>query len=236
MPQGEQMDCVLPLQMNSGHQLRQPPNSGRQRRKAKQLLRWKGVERHDMAKQNRRTPYMATRLVGGWGRLGAPLLATLLALGAPAVAQQASEAQRNAIRQACPADYQAHCANVPAAGQAAFACLQRNMASLSRPCQQAVRAVAGGAAPRGAASSSSAAAPAAPQSTRSQPAGAAQYAAPMSPREQAMVLRQSCGGDYRALCSGVPLGGGRAIACLRANAAALSPQCGQALSAARGNR
>ena len=51
-----------------------------------------------------------------------------------------------------------------------------------------------------------------------------------------MILRQSCGGDFRALCSGVPLGGGRAIACLRAHAGSLSPQCGEALSAARGSR
>ncbi|MGC2524314.1 MAG: hypothetical protein WA417_17030, partial [Stellaceae bacterium] len=61
-----------------------------------------------------------------------PVVAVFLALGAPALAQQATQAQRDAIRQACPADYQAHCANVPAAGQAAFACLQRNLASLSQ--------------------------------------------------------------------------------------------------------
>jgi hypothetical protein len=158
-------------------------------------------------------------------------VAVFLALGAPAFAQQATQAQRDAIRQACPADYQAHCANVPGAGQAAFACLQRNLASLSQPCQQAVQAVAGGAAAGGAAAPGAAAAPAAPR-----PAAPAQYAAPMTPREQMMVLRQSCGGDYRALCSGVPLGGGRAIACLRANAASLSRQCFQALGAARGTR
>ena len=58
----------------------------------------------------------------------------------------------------------------------------------------------------------------------------------MSPRQQLMVLRQSCGDDYRALCRGVAFGGGRAIACLRANAASLSPQCFQALGAARGSR
>ena len=159
-----------------------------------------------------------------------PVVAVFLALGAPALAQQATQAQRDAIRQACPADYQAHCANVPAAGQAAFACLQRNLASLSQPCQQAVQAIAGGAAPRATAAPSTAA-PAAPQ-----PAAPAQYAAPMSPRQQLMVLRQSCGDDYRALCRGVALGGGRAIACLRANAASLSPQCFQALGAARGSR
>jgi hypothetical protein len=151
------------------------------------------------------------------------LMGAVLALSAPALAQQASQAQRNAIRQACPADYQRLCAAVPAGGKESFACLQRNMAGLAPACQRAVAAVSGGAAPRAAPSSGAA-------------AGPAPAAAPMSPREQMMVLRQSCAGDYRALCSGVPLGGGRAIACLRANAASLSPQCGGALSAARQNR
>jgi hypothetical protein len=158
-----------------------------------------------------------------------PALVIFIAFAAPAVAQQATQAQQNAIRQACPADYQAHCANVPAAGKAAFACLQRNVASLSPACQQAVRAV--GAAPQGNASSSAATAPSTAPSS-----GSGQYAAPMPLREELALLRQSCGADYRALCRGVPLGGGRAIACLRANASSLSPQCGHALSNARGNR
>jgi hypothetical protein len=165
-------------------------------------------------------------------RLGLAL-AMLFLLIAPAAAKQANEAQRNAIRQACPADDQTYCANdVPAAGEAAFACLKRNLASLSPACQSAVKAVSTGAAHRGLSSSTSAA-PAAsqsPQAVRSQPAS------PMSPREELMVLRQSCGGDFRALFSGIPLGGGRAIACLRAHAGSLSPQCGEALSAAHGSR
>jgi hypothetical protein len=156
-------------------------------------------------------------------------VAMLLALTAPADAQQATEAQQNAIRQACPADYQAHCSSVPAAGRAAFACLQRNVASLSQACQQAVRAVSGGGA-HGASPSTMATAPGA-----SAPAAPTQPA-PMTVREELALLRQSCGGDFRAYCSGVPLGGGRAIACLRAHADALSPQCGDALSAARGGR
>jgi hypothetical protein len=152
------------------------------------------------------------------------LLAAALALSVPAIAQQPTAAQRNAIRQACPADYQAHCASVPTGGRASLVCLQQHASSLSAACRRAVESVGGGgaAAPR----SSSGAAVAAPAAAL--PA--------MSPRQQIMVLRQSCAGDYRALCSGVPLGGGRAIACLRANAASLSPQCGGALSAARGGR
>jgi len=164
-------------------------------------------------------------------RRSAPALAAILLLAGPALAQQASEAQRNAIRQACPTDYRAHCADVPAAGQAAFACLQRNLAQLSPACQRAVQAVRGGAAPRAATSSS-----AAPAAAASLSAGPASSAAPMTMRQQVMVLRQSCSGDFRAFCNGVPLGGGRAIACLRAHAGSLSPQCGEALSAARGSR
>jgi hypothetical protein len=160
-----------------------------------------------------------------------PLLAVLLAFAGPAMAQQATQAQRDAIRQACPADYQRLCASVPAGGKASFDCLQRNMANLAPACQQAVRAVSAGApAPAATAPGAAASRPAASAA----PAAAA--APPMSPREQIMVLRQYCAGDYRALCQGVPLGGGRAIGCLRANAASLSPQCGQALSAARQSR
>ncbi len=174
-----------------------------------------------------------TRPLDRSARCVALLLSVLLALSVPAVAQQATQAQKNAIRQACPADYQRHCADVPTGGQASFACLQRNMARLSPACQRAVRAVSGGsAAPHTAPSSGGATTGPAP-SAATAPAAAPP---PMSPREQIMVLRQSCAGDYRALCSGVPLGGGRAIACLRANAASLSPQCGGALSAARQNR
>ncbi len=159
-----------------------------------------------------------------------PLLAALLAFAAPAAAQQATQAQRDAIRQACPADYQRLCTNVPAGGKASFDCLHRNMASLAPACQRAVRAVSAGASsPAASAPGAAAAAPAVA------PAPAA-AAPPLSPREQIMVLRQYCGGDYRALCQGVPLGGGRAIACLRANAASLSAQCGRVLSAARQSR
>jgi hypothetical protein len=162
-------------------------------------------------------------------RIGAALAALLLS-AAPAAAQQASQAQRDAIRQACPADYQAHCANVPAAGQAAFACLARNVAQLSPACQRAVAAVSGGAAPGGASSN------AAPPPSGAPYARAAPQAAPMTPRQKLMMMRQSCGGDFYAFCRGVPFGGGRALTCLSAHAGSLSPQCGQALSAARGNR
>ena len=59
-----------------------------------------------------------------------------------ALAQQPSAAQADAVRQACRADYQAHCAGVSHRGQAALACLQHNAAALSAACQQALRAAA----------------------------------------------------------------------------------------------
>lgn len=154
------------------------------------------------------------------------LAAAFVGLALPAAAQQPTAAQRNAIRQACPADYQAHCASVPTGGKASLVCLQQHASSLSAACRRAVEAVGGGAAaPRSGAGAPVEAPAAAPVAT---PA--------MSPRQQIMVLRQSCAGDYRTLCGGVPLGGGRAIACLRANAQSLSPQCSGALRGARGSR
>ena len=48
-----------------------------------------------------------------------------------ALAQQPTQAQANAIRQSCRADYQAHCSNAPTGGTAALQCLKDNAASLS---------------------------------------------------------------------------------------------------------
>jgi len=53
----------------------------------------------------------------------------------------------------------------------------------------------------------------------------------MRPREALAILR-ICGADQRALCPFIPVGGGRVISCLAENAAALSPPCYGALSAA----
>jgi hypothetical protein len=39
------------------------------------------------------------------------------------------------------------------------------------------------------------------------------------------VLRSACGTDVRALCAGVPPGGGRIVECLASQAASLSPAC-----------
>jgi hypothetical protein len=47
----------------------------------------------------------------------------------------------------------------------------------------------------------------------------------MLPREILFVARSACGPDVRALCAGVPAGGGRIVECLASQPAALSPAC-----------
>jgi len=170
------------------------------------------------------------------GRLSG-LLVISLGLVSPAIAQKPSQARINADRQACPADYQAYCSNVPTGGSASLACLKRNAQSLSEPCQQAVAAI-GTPAPA-AQNPRSAAAPSAPATTAAPaPAtpAARTYGPPMSPRQEAMLLRRACGMDYRTYCSEVPIGGGRIIECLRENGPSLSRQCRSALLSARQGR
>ena len=168
----------------------------------------------------------------------------LLALASPAASQQPTSAQRDAIRQACRSDYEAHCASVPPGGQPALACLQKNMSSLSGACQTAVGAISKSAAtpapstaaPKAATSAApKQAAPAAPTAGTAAAAPATVGAAPVvpmraiTPREEIRLVRFSCGEDFRTHCSNVQLGGGRAVGCLRANAASLSPTCQSAL-------
>jgi hypothetical protein len=144
----------------------------------------------------------------------------LIAAGGGATAQQPTQAQADAIRQSCRAEYQSLCASVSPGGSAALQCLRSNMSSLSPGCQSAVSAVGG----------TSAAAPsAAPQGSTSAPAGVP----PPTPRERAMMMRQACGADFRALCQGVALGGGRALACLADHRESLSEPCRGALAQMR---
>ena len=160
---------------------------------------------------------------------------------APAGAQQPSQAQISAIRSSCASDYRAHCASVPTGGMAALNCLRQNVEKLSAACQGAVNAVGAGAAPSAApaatpsvapSASPTEAAPAVPAAPAA-PAPAARSFRPMTPRQEIAVLRGACGPDYRALCAGVPPGGGRVMACFRENAASLSPACRAVLMAAR---
>jgi len=80
-----------------------------------------------------------------------------------------------------------------------------------------------------------------PQAKRAKPFGAVPSSGgrdrpPMSPRQEAMLLRRACGMDYRTYCSEVPIGGGRVIECLRENGPSLSRQCRSALLSVRKGR
>ena len=146
-------------------------------------------------------------------------LATALGLLASAgVAQQPTQAQRDALRQSCSSDYQAHCSGVPTGGRPALNCLQSHLSELSPACQSAVSAAAG--------------APATTGSTAQPRSPAAQGASPAPhppTRAEVRELRAECGPDFRTYCRGVEPGGGRALECLRENAARLSPPCRGAL-------
>ena len=146
---------------------------------------------------------------------GCALLLAMLA--GTASAQQPTSAQAAAIRSACRADYQSHCASVPTGGSAALQCLMQNAPSLSPGCQQALNAVQGGA---GGAPAPAPAPPPLRQPTANQPAP-----------PPAAELRQACGFDYRRYCRGIPPGGGRALACLESNSDRLSQSCRGALAA-----
>jgi len=144
----------------------------------------------------------------------------LIALAGPALAQQPTQAQANAIRQACRADYQTYCASVPTGGSAALACLQQNAASLSQGCQTALGAISNG----------NAAAQPPPAGT---PAPGTPSARPLTRQQEAALTRQACQHDYRLFCSGVRPGAGRIVSCLRSNSESLTPSCRSALLAAR---
>lgn len=60
-------------------------------------------------------------------------------------------------------------------------------------------------------------------------------AAPDAPKRQptlgeAVLIRRFCFTDYRVLCKGTQIGGGRALGCLSANRPSLSPGCRAALA------
>ncbi len=140
------------------------------------------------------------------------------ATGMPA--PQPTQAQRNAVKSACQRDFMAQCSGVTPGGAMALSCLQQHNTALSAPCQQAVAALGGsGASATGDATATGAITPA-PRSMM--PA--------FSPREEVMILRETCGADFRALCRMVPLGGGRGIACLRDNLQRVSPACHRVLT------
>jgi len=168
-------------------------------------------------------------------------------------------AQQSAIRSACPSDFRSYCSGVSPGGAAALQCLQKNLAKLSGACQSAVAAVtpgtssssSGNAATSNDAAttdssvktdssdgsssdSDSGAAATAPepdsqQKPASQPA-AAEPTVHLTRRQEIFLVREACGPEFRAYCGGVQLGGGNALACLRAHANKLSGACKGAIS------
>jgi len=136
-------------------------------------------------------------------------------------AQQPTQAQTTAIRNSCRNDYMAHCSGVPSGTKQSLQCLAQTMSSLSPPCASAVQA----AMPPAASSPATV-----PATTSAAPPAAVAPPRPMTPREEAMLMRRSCGSDFRTYCSGVELGGGRAVECLMRNQARLSQPCKAALA------
>ncbi len=172
-------------------------------------------------------------------RLAALAVSAVLsvAMNTLALAQAPTDAQRNAIRSACRADYEAHCASVPPGGAASLQCLQKNMQSLSSNCQTAVRAVDTAAAPKAEATPKTkpAAAGAKPAAESPAPKEAAATNATKQPTNaQISAVRTACRSDYMKVCSEVPTGGAPAMQCLEKNKAKLSTSCQQAVNAASG--
>ena len=152
--------------------------------------------------------------------------ATAPKAAASTTAGKPTNAQVAAIRSACRSDYQKVCAGVPTGGAPALQCLEKNKAKVSAPCEQAINAASGGAAPPAggaAATASPAAAPAAAPAP-------VLVLRPMRPREELFVLRSTCSGDVRTLCGGVAPGGGRIVQCLATQAASISPACKEVLA------
>jgi hypothetical protein len=150
---------------------------------------------------------------------------------AAGAAKKPSQAQISAIKSSCRSDYPKVCAGVPTGGEAALDCLEKNKGKVSAACAKVVAAVGGGggAAPATATGGNSGGgAPAAAAAPDAAPTVI--VLRPMLPREELFVLRSACGGDVRALCGGVPAGGGRIMQCLATQAASLSPACKDVLS------
>lgn len=152
-----------------------------------------------------------------------------------------TQAQQQAIRSSCQGDYRSYCASVPTGGAAALQCLEKNIASLSAPCQQAVKAATGGSASTTGGSDTSTATGAAATPSGGDGGGTAppassggQSKAPvivvLKPGQELLLMREACGGDYRKFCAGTRIIGGGALACLVSHAPALSPSCKGMLS------
>ena len=151
-----------------------------------------------------------------------------------ASAQQPTQAQRDAIRAACRADFMANCSGVQPGGKEAFECLVRNDAKLSPSCQAAVNAAAPKPAEPAAAAAPAAPAPAAPaQSETAPPAAKVERAPPgievapaKTQNEQIKTVQQACTlNDFVSHRSWIAPNNPEILQCLKANTADLSPNC-----------
>jgi hypothetical protein len=106
----------------------------------------------------------------------------LIALCSPALAQQPSQEQINAIRSNCRSDFLSNCSGVPRGGPEAVRCLKDHLAQLSPGCHAAVSAITPAPAPKVAAPTPAPAAPSAPAAPPAPaPAATAAPAAPPAP-------------------------------------------------------
>jgi hypothetical protein len=147
-------------------------------------------------------------------------------------AQAPTQAERDAIRTACRADFMANCSGVQPGGKEAFACLVRNDAKLSPSCQTAVNAAAPKPAePAAAPSEPGPAAPAnsetAPPASEVERAPPGIQVAPAETQNDALKsVQQACTlNDFVAHCSWIAPNNPEILLCLKANAADLSPNC-----------
>lgn len=76
-----------------------------------------------------------------------PFIVAIVGTIGIAAAQQPTPDQQATIKANCRSDFMANCMGVPRGGKEAFQCLQKNLASLSAGCQQAIKAVTAAAAP-----------------------------------------------------------------------------------------
>src|SRR5262245_45205159 len=167
-----------------------------------------------------------------------------------AMAQQPTDAQKNAIRNNCRSDYMANCSSVTPGGIEALQCLQHNSAKLSAACRGAVAALtprtAPAAPPAQPAAAPASSAPAAPPAAHSAAPSPAPHRAPahaaappaqsaaslrQPPGGQRTAIRQACQADFLSRCPGVQPGGAQALQCLQGHAPELSAGCRQALAA-----
>ncbi len=79
-------------------------------------------------------------MIGSTRSLRAAALAGLATLAAGLGIAQAQQQPAASLRQACRSDYHSFCAGTRPGGGRILACLQKNAASLSPACQQALAA------------------------------------------------------------------------------------------------